>query len=64
MVGIFSGAAFTISSTTNSLRSYSTGQLLFGHHMILPINHTVDWELTSQKKQAKTNKDNIQKIVK
>ena len=29
--------------------------------MILPINNTVDWELTSQKKQAKTNKDNIQK---
>ena len=34
---ILSAAAFTIHSTTNSLKGYSTGQLEFGHDMIILI---------------------------
>ena len=47
--GIFSAAAFAIRSTTNRLKCYISGQLLFGHDVILPIEHKVDWELIRQK---------------
>ena len=38
---ILYSAAFLISSTTNNLRVYSPGQLVFGRDMILPIKHAV-----------------------
>ena len=44
--GILSAAA--IPSTTNSLKGYSTGQLLFVRDIILPKKHTMDWELIRQ----------------
>ena len=40
---ILSAAAFTIFSTTNRLKGYNPGQLIFGRDMILPINHKVGW---------------------
>ena len=50
-MGILSGTAFAILSTTNGLKGYSPGQLVFGCDMILPIKHKVDWELICQRKQ-------------
>ena len=41
--GILSAAEFEIISTTDSQKGYSLGQLIFGHDMILPVEHTVDW---------------------
>ena len=52
-------AAFTIFSTTNGLKGYIPGQLVFGHDMILPMKHKVDRELILQIKPTKINKDNI-----
>ena len=49
--GILAESAFAIFSTTNGKKGYSTGQLIFGRDMILPIKHTVDWELINQRKQ-------------
>ena len=57
--GILSAAAFEIHSTTNRIKRYSTGQLVFFRDMILPIKHTVDWELIRQQKQIQINKNNI-----
>ena len=37
-LGILAAAAFAIRPTTNRLKFYIPGQLLFGHGMILPIN--------------------------
>ena len=39
--GILAAEAFLIGSTTNRLKLYSPGQLLFVHEMILPIKHKV-----------------------
>ena len=44
-LGIFAAAEFAMRSTTNGLKGYSTGQLVFGRDIILPIKHKVDWEL-------------------
>ena len=57
--GILSAAAFAILSTTNRLKCYIQGQLVFDRDMILLIKHKVDWELICQKKQAQINKYNI-----
>ena len=43
--GILDASEFAITSTTKKLNSYSTGQFIFGRDMILPIKHTVGWEL-------------------
>ena len=59
--GILSAAAFKLWATTNRLKGYSTGQLVFDRDMILPIKHKVDCELLRQKKQVQMNKDNIYK---
>ena len=59
--GILSAESFVIHKTTNRLKGYSIGQLLFGRDMILPIKHKVDWELIRQQKQMQINKDNIHK---
>ena len=37
------------------------GQLVFGRDMIILIKHQVDWELISQRNQAKINKYDIRK---
>ena len=42
-LGILAAAAFVILSTTNRIKAYSPGQLIFGNDIILPIQHTVDW---------------------
>ena len=47
--GILVASEFKILSTTNILKGYIPGQLLFGHDMILPIKHKVDWELICQR---------------
>ena len=57
--GILAAAAFVIQSTTNRLKGYSPGQLEFGRDMTLSIEHKVVWELISQRKKTKINKDNI-----
>ena len=41
---ILTASALLILSTTNMLKGYSTGQLVFGCDMILPIKHTMDRE--------------------
>ena len=41
--GILAEEEFAMIKTTNILRCYSTGQLLFGGDMILLIKHKVDW---------------------
>ena len=45
---ILSSEAFETISTTNRLKGYSTGKLLFGRDMILPIKFNVYWELIRQ----------------
>ena len=40
-LGILYEASFTILSTTNCLKGYSPGQLVFVHDMILLIKHNV-----------------------
>ena len=59
--GILSASAFAITSTTNRLKGYSPGQLIFDLDMILPVKHTVNWSLIRHQKQAQINIDNIRK---
>ena len=54
-------AEFAIFSTNNSQKVYSPGQLIFVRDMILPIKHTVCWELIRQRKQTHVNKYDIHK---
>ena len=42
-LGVLSAAAFSIRSTTNGLKFYILGRLLFGRNMIILIKHNVDW---------------------
>ena len=56
--GMLDASEFEISSTTNTQKGYSLGQLIFGRDMILPIKHRVDWEIIRQQKQTQINKDN------
>ena len=41
--GILSAESFVICSKTHRQKGYSTVQLLFGHDMIRPPKHKVDW---------------------
>ena len=59
--GILAAAEFVIISTTNRLKGYIPGKLVFGRDMILLIKHKVNWEIIRQKNQTKINKDNILK---
>ena len=59
--GILAAAQFENFSTTNRLKGYSPGQLVFGYDMILQIKHTVDWALIRQQNQTQINEDNIHK---
>ena len=40
---ILDAAEFSIHSKTNNLDSYSLGQLVFDHDMILLIKHNMGW---------------------
>ena len=42
-LGILDAEAFAICATANRLKYYSPEKLVFGHDIILPIKHTVDW---------------------
>ena len=55
--GILAAAAFVIFLTTNRQKGYSPEQLIFGHDMILPIKHMMDWKLIRQQKQTQINRD-------
>ena len=57
--GVLGAAAFVMISTLTSLKGYCLGKFVFGRDMILPIEHTVDWELTCQRNQTQINKYNI-----
>ena len=57
--GILAAAVFVIRSTTNRQKGQIPGQLIFGYDMILPIKHTVDWELIIQRNHTQTNQDSI-----
>ena len=57
--GVLLLAEFAIFSTTNRLKDYSLGKLVFGRDTILPIKHKVDWELLRQRKYKQSNKYNI-----
>ena len=61
MDGHFSCSSICSFPTTNRLKGYITGKLVFERDMIIPIKHKVDWELIRQRKQVKINKDNIRK---
>ena len=50
-LGILAATEIVMISTTDILKGYSPGQLIFVRDMILPIKHDVDWELIRQKKQ-------------
>ena len=56
-LGILGVAEFSIFSTTNCLKGYNPGPLVFGRDIILPIKHKADWELIRKQKQTQTNKD-------
>ena len=56
--GILVAAVFSILFTTNSLKGYSPGQLLFGRYKIFLIKHKLDRELIGQRKQMQMNKYN------
>ena len=60
-LGILAAAAFATVSKTNMQKGYSTGQLIFGRDIILPIKNKVYWELLHHQNQAQINKDNISK---
>ena len=54
-------AAFKTRSAKNRKKSYSPGQLIFGHGMILQIKHEANWVLIRQRKHTQTNRDNTLK---
>ena len=58
-LGTLSEAKFEIRSKTNMKKCYIPCQLIFYRDMILPIKHTVNWELVRHQRQTQVNKDNI-----
>ena len=50
-----------ILSTTNRLKGYSPGQLLFGCDINIPIKYMAYWKLIRHQNQTQINKDNIGK---
>ena len=51
-MGILSAAEFSVRSTVHKLKDYILGQLIFGQDMIILIEHTANWKLVRQSKQA------------
>ena len=60
MGGILSATAFAIRATYHTTLQKSPGQLVFGHDMILNIEHRANWEYIRACKQALINKNNQQ----
>ena len=58
-LGILASAALSMIYTKNGLKGCSPGKLVFGRDMILPIKHTVGWELIHHQNWAQIIKDNI-----
>ena len=50
---ILASALFVIHSAASRQKGYSPGQLIFGRDMILPIKHSVGWELIRLKNRRK-----------
>ena len=48
--GILAAEALAIRSTTNRLKVYSPGQLVFDRDTIIPLKHKVNWKLIRQQK--------------
>ena len=48
-IGILSATEFVNILTTNRLKGYNLGNLLFGRDMILRIKHKVYWDLFARK---------------
>ena len=61
LVILAASAALIIISTSNRLKGYSLGKLVFGNDIIPPIKYNMDWELIHQIKQTHINKDKIRK---
>ena len=61
---ILAASEIAILSTTNRLKGYSPGLLVFVRDIILWIKQKVYWELIRQQKQTQIHKDNILKTSK
>ena len=57
--GILAATTLYNLSTEYILKGYILDHLVFGRDMIIPIKHTVYWELIRQKNKTKINTDNI-----
>ena len=55
-MGILAYTAFEITSTVNKSKGYNPVQLIFGHDMMILIQHVAYWELLCQKKKGLINK--------
>ena len=58
-LGILVAALTAVQFTTNKLKFYIPGKLVFIPYMILLIKHAEDWEFIRQWKHMQINKDNI-----
>ena len=58
-MGILAAAVFVLHYTVHTIKGYNTVQMLFGHDMILPIEHISNWKLICQSKQAQIIYDNL-----
>ena len=63
-VVILAAAAFSILSTTNRIKCYTTVQFIFGCDVILRIKHNMYCGLLHQRNKAQINKDNNRKNTK
>ena len=56
-MGILAAEAFVVQSIYHKKKDKSTGQIVFGRDMILPINHVAYWRYICERKQTQINKD-------
>ena len=64
MDGILATAYFSIFSTTNRLKGYTSGKFIFGRDMIILIKYSAYLKLIHQQNKAKINKYNNRKNMK
>jgi len=57
--GILSATAFAMRSSIHTTLNATPGQLVFGHGMILNLQHQVDWQAIKWHKQTVINKNNL-----
>ena len=55
-MGILAEADFAVSSTYHRKKIKIPGRLVFGRHMILPINHIANWRYIRQRKKSQIDK--------